>query len=246
MTDQSNVFNNTNTSQGDPQPTPPSNTSLFTDQLASITNEDGTQKYNTVEDALKGTKHAQEYIPQLKSQLSEKEAEVIALKAKLESQGTLEDVVSRLTEQPKTPEAESQPAPTATLTEESVMQLINNNKAKEQADLNEQAVSASLAEKYGDKAPEMLQAKANELGSTVQELQKIARNNPTMVMSFFQTKPIQVNNPTPSSMNVPPSSGEQAPARPKALDLLKGTNNEASDAFKGSMAATLKRLGVQE
>lgn len=242
MTDQSDVFNN-NQPQGNPQQTAPASTNPFSDHLASITNEDGTQKYGTVEDALKGAKHAQEHIPQLKSQNSTLEAENIALKAQVAQQGTLEDVVSRLTAQSNQPDAGSPPALPAGMTEESVVQLINNIKVNDQAVSNEKSVQEILVEKFGSKANEMVQAKAQEMGTTVQHLQEIARTSPTMALSLFQAAPTQTTQSVSSSV-VMPAASDPTPVRPKVLDLLSGSSG-VSDTFKASKAETYRKLGVE-
>jgi len=243
MTDQS-VFNNNNTPQGNPQQTP-STPGSYADQLASITNEDGTQKYGTVDDVLKGAKHAQEYIPQLKSQLSTAEAEIIALKAQVAQQTSLEETVSRLATPPAQTPPASQPAPTAGMTEESVQALIANSKIQDQANINEGAFSKSLVEKYGDKAEEVVTAKALEMGVTAQYLQDMARTSPHMALTLFQTAPAQPALPTTPGVSVPQGT-PQAVVRPPALDLLKGNKGQVSDSFKQAQADTYLRLGVEE
>ena len=54
--------------------TPAANPSdLFTDQLAAIKNDQGVPKYDTVEKAIEALQHSQQYIPELKTQMSNQE-----------------------------------------------------------------------------------------------------------------------------------------------------------------------------
>src|SRR5690606_2162688 len=84
-----------------------------------IVNEKGEQKYKTVQDALYGLKHAQEFIPAIKSKASEAEQENDALKEKLQ---TLEDTVLELTkrreQQPNTNGAQLDESAIANLIEQ--------------------------------------------------------------------------------------------------------------------------------
>ena len=71
MTDQ--LFTN---SESTPTPTPVTTTisdNPYADLLRNIKNEDGNQKYDTIQKALEALSHSQTYIPQIKSQLTERE-----------------------------------------------------------------------------------------------------------------------------------------------------------------------------
>ena len=71
-----------------PQETPapaPAAADPFADQLKAIVDPaTGAQKYSNVSDAFKGLEHAQNYIPTLKSEISDKDAKLAELQAELD------------------------------------------------------------------------------------------------------------------------------------------------------------------
>src|SRR5690606_21721942 len=115
------------------------------DLLKDIVNEKGEQKYKTVQDALYGLKHAQEFIPAIKSKASEAEQENDALKEKLQ---TLEDTVLELTKR-----REQQPNTNgAQLDESAIANLIEQTLSKSQKESlqkqNQAAVVSALNGKF--------------------------------------------------------------------------------------------------
>src|SRR3546814_11469683 len=89
-----NIFNNVTPPEGDKQPTPP--VDKYADLLKSIKNESGEQKYDSIEKALEALGHRQSFIPQIKSQLTEKEQELERVKAELSQRQSVEEVMQRL------------------------------------------------------------------------------------------------------------------------------------------------------
>src|SRR3546814_1625181 len=89
-----NIFNNVTPPEGDKQPTPP--VDKYADLLKSIKNESGEQKYDSIEKALEALGHSQSFIPQIKSQLTEKEQELERVKAELSQRQSVEEVMQRL------------------------------------------------------------------------------------------------------------------------------------------------------
>ncbi len=130
MADQPNVFEEQDktppegVNQEKPEATPPQEKppveDLFADQLASIRNEDGKPKYDSVQKALEALNHSQEYIPQLKTELQQREERITALERELEKRGSVEDVVSRLTgkQEQDPPREEGTPPQSAGLDEQ--------------------------------------------------------------------------------------------------------------------------------
>lgn len=190
-------------------PAPQSNApteSLFADQLKTIVDETGRQKYSSPEEALKALKHSQEYIPSLKGQLSQYEQEIARLKAELEQRSSVEDLVSRLKEPQQEPK-DVTPTP-AGLDEEAALKLVESvltQKEKQtMAQTNLAMVEQSLIEKYGDKAQETLKQKAGELGLTLEQLKRMSEETPKVVMNLF--------GHMPAPMPKPSAGGYQAPA----------------------------------
>ena len=97
--------------------------------------------------------------------------------------------------------------------------------------VNEQLVNDALVASYGDKAAEVLSAKAAELGTTVKALQQQSRENPKLVLAAFgqQSAP---SGPTTGSVNIPatrPTNDGKVTAPEKSL--LSGSTDREKVAF---------------
>lgn len=229
MSDPDNVFSNES-----PTPTQAQQQTSqdpYKDLLASIKNEQGQQKYATLEDALKALQHSQEYIPQLKTQLTEKERQAMELQAKLEQAGQLEDVVSRLTaNQNKTPAQEDKPLASG-LSEEAVAKLVQQQleqaKLQEQVQTNTAQVQQALLARYGDKTKEVVAQKAAELGLTPQELGVLSSQKPQMVLALFNAQGSTGPKPTTSSVSIPSSyERPKSELAPPSKSLLSGASTK--------------------
>jgi hypothetical protein len=214
MTDQSsNVFNQ---EVKQPEAQPASNAlspdASYADLLAMIKNEEGKQKYDSLPKALEGLVNAQQFIPQLKTELQQKEAELVELRSKLAQQASVEEVVSRLTAQAQQPKAQDTPSQASGLDEQAVMNLVQQTLAqREQQSVsasNSAQVQSALVAKYGDKAGEMVAQRAAALGTTTQKLGELASQNPQLVLELFNTSASKGPTPTTTSVN---TSGFNAP-----------------------------------
>lgn len=212
MTDQSgNVFNQEVKLEAPASAPVLSPDASYADLLAMIKNEEGKQKYDNLPKALEGLVNAQQYIPQLKTELQSKEAELVELRAKLAQQASVEEVVSRLTANNQ-PRATEIPSQASGLDEQAVMNLVQQTLAQR----DQQSVSASnsaqvqsaLVAKYGDKAGEMVAQRAAALGTTTQKLGELASQNPQLVLELFNTSAPKGPTPTTTSVN---TSGFNAP-----------------------------------
>ena len=240
MTDQSNVFEPTT-----PSATPDTNANpdltALANQLKGITNEDGNQKYDTLPKALEGLANSQTRIPELKTQLNTVQAENTALKEQLAKAEAVEDVVSRLTQNQQAAPAEATPQASG-LDENAVMQLLERvntqNAVAASEDTNEQTVNTALINSYGDKAGDVMTAKAAELGTTVQALQKLSRENPQVVLAAFGQQSAPTTSPTTSSVNIP-RMGVPEPERVTAPEksLLSGSTTREKMAFMDQIKA---------
>lgn len=250
MSDQ-NVFDSNNPQATPAQEPTPNQDNVFADQLAAIKNEEGQPKYNSVEEALKGAAHGQEYISQLKQQLSTLQQEKESLTQELGKRESVEEVVQRLTaskdEEPK------ETPPTPSLDEQTVEQLVttllDKRSAASKAEDNFNTVQSKLIEKFGSAsdASSAIQAKAKELGMATEDLGNLAKEKPSLVLELFKTSEKQ-STPNPTSGGhkttndfVPKEEGLQSPE--KSL-LVGATAKEQREYMRKVKEDVYKRLGV--
>lgn len=272
MTDQSSVFEEQNSQTPAPtgqegqqqqqqapsqepqqpaqQPTASSDT-VFADQLASIKNDRGEPKYKDLPTALQALQHSQEYIPQLKQENETLKSEVERLKAELGQRESLEETVSRLTAKGES----NQPTPqelqglTPEQVEELLEQRLSEREQRQLAQSNASQVEQAILKKYGDKARDVVQNKAQEYGMSLSELQQWASKNPKAVLALFDVKPTpQGNSQTPSSsVNIPPiRPNDPEDLAPPEKSLLRGaTMKEQMEYMRKVREHTNRRLGIQ-
>lgn len=254
MSDQTNIF------EAQPQVTQPAvettpQTASVDTQLANllsgIKNESGQQKYDSVPKALEGLAHAQQYIPQLKSELVAKDQELATLREELAKRQAVEDVVTRLTAAKEEPHSQGQPPATSGLTEEAVLKLVQGvlgqQKAHDQASQNTAQVQQALIQRFGDKSREVVDTKAKELGITAQKLGQLASENPQLVLALFNASASPTVKPTTGSQHLPST---YQPVQPKlerpTKSLLSGaTSAEQRDFMAKVKADVYARLGIE-
>lgn len=161
----------------------------LTTKLASIVNENGEPKYANVETAIDALKHSQEFIPSLKSQMTEQEAEISRLRAQVAKQEGVQEVLERFTKQPQAQQEEQNVTPSATLGQADVESLVQNmfqaQAQQTMAEKNLAQVQNSLASQYGDKASDHIASKAAALNTTREALLEMAKTNPTMALTLL-------------------------------------------------------------
>lgn len=207
----------------------------YEDLLKTIVNEHGQPKYANVNEALKALQHAQTYIPEVKSQLTAREQEVLRLQAELEQRQSIEDVVSRLAK-PSQPADQGHPPATSGLDESAVMRLVQQTLEQQAqrtaAQQNQAQVEQALKAKFGDKTKEVVQQRASELGLTPQALGELSSKSPQAVLALFNTSGTHNPQPTRSSVNIPAT---QTPATPPierpAKSLLTGASTKDQMEF---------------
>lgn len=243
MTD--NIFDGS-----DPNPEPKAdNTDPLVTKLMEIKNEDGQQKYATVEVALDALANSQQYIPTLKTEKEALEKELAELRAKQESQGNVEDVVNKLLEQRDTANAADQQAP-AGLNEDSVAEIVRKqleaDKAQAQIQLNANKVTEALEAQFGEKAREEIARKATELGTTPQALGELATQSPDLVISLFKQAGSAPVNPTASSQSTSQFRSEPKVELEKpAKSLLSGATAKEQQEYMAKVKAKVYAdLGV--
>lgn len=185
MADQSIFDNNQN-----PQATPVTSTSTpspadkLQDLLSQIKNENGEQKYKTVEDALVGLSHSQAFIKTLREEKSALEAQFNEVKPVAEKVTELERVVLELTKP-------SQQAPTSAspLSEDAVAKLVETTLTKRQqeeiAKKNLTSVVDVVKQEFGDKAEEVFYSKAAEIGLSRAEINSLAARTPQAALKLI-------------------------------------------------------------
>lgn len=221
--------------------------------LATIKNEDGKQKYDTIEKAIEALAHSQSYIPQIKSQLTEKEIELERIKSELDKRESIEEVVKRLTAS-RTPDEDYHPAPVG-LDEQAVQKLVEQSLGKTltarealtKYQGNVSKVQDTLIQRYGDKASEVVAKKASELGITPKDIEGMAGNNPAVVLELFKAQGESTPNPTTHGRNIPPINNQvQELKRPEKSLLRGGSNKERADFMKEIQKQVYARHGITE
>ena len=227
MTDQSDVFSGTTSAPAENTTSAPTD---YADLLGGILNEQGKPKYDSIPKALEGLANAQQYIPELKSTLSQKDQEIAALKAELEKRAAVEDVVTRLTANQSQPQGQGQPPATSGLDQEAVLNLVRQqleqSNVEAQAKTNYAQVQQALSQKFGEKARDVIQQKANELGTSPQELGRLASQNPKMVLALFNAEAKPSVKPTTGSVNIPPYSTQMPELERPTRSLLSGATSK--------------------
>jgi len=208
----------------------PSQESAFTDQLSMIKNENGEQKYNDIPKALDALAHSQSYIPQLKSEVETKEAEIARLTEELNKRAAVEDVVDKLTAQQAQPESTPQ---VSGMNEQEVLNLVQNFSAQQQqqsvAVNNEKQVSDALFTQYGEKTQEVVSSKAAELGMTVEALQSLSQTSPQAALQLFGSSVQPQTKATTGSINIsaqPQEANFDVPPPEKSLLRGASTNDQ--------------------
>lgn len=190
-----------------PETTPMSG--LFVDQLSSIKTEDGRQKYADVPTALASIPHAQAKISELSSKVEQLEAELAKKKG-------VEEMLERI-ETSKT--AEGTPS-NAALDEAKVMELLQRQfsqvETEKLKEANRKTVVGSLEAQFGDKAQDVFNSKAEELGVNPMFLSDLAMQHPKMVLSYFSQPTTNKANPTVGSVNTT-SMSQTHPVERKAV-----------------------------
>jgi hypothetical protein len=223
------------------------NVNVFADQLSTITNEKGEQKYDTVEKAIEALKHSQDFIPTLQSEKVALEAEVTRLREQVAQAKGVQDVVDKLTNrQNVTPQVDQ---PVAALSAEDIAKLItqqlSQGKVAETQQANELEVDTALKLKFGTEASKQVALKAHELDITPKELGVLAAKNPKMVLQLFGTTAKQVSNTT-TSYNFAPNPKDTERLQPPEKSLMQGAKTkDVIDYMKQIQAEVYKDNGVE-
>lgn len=248
MTDQS-LFNQEQQQQTPAiEQQPSSSDNSFEDLLKSIKNERGEPKYDSLPKALEGLRHAQEYIPSLKQQLTAYEQELAQLKAQQTQTKNIEELIERLTAK-----QDQQSVPTDSgLDEQKVQDLVANmlrqRDSQQTAIANLNSVENGLKQLYGEKAKDVLVAKSQELGITLEELKGLSAQSPKLVLDLFKPQAPAGTKTTTSSVNTssflskPQDSALERPSK----SLLAGASTKDQIEYMRKIKEDVyKRLNVE-
>lgn len=214
----------TSTQEEVKQPETSTKPDLFADQLASITAEDGRQKYADVPTALASIPHAQAKIKELSSKVEQLEAELAKKKG-------VEEMLERIE---TSNNAEGTPS-NATLDEAKVMELLQRQlsqvETEKQLEANRQLVKQELTQKFGDKAPEVFNKKAEELGVNPEFFTELAMKHPKMVLSYF-TQQQTANKASPTMGSVNTTSLSNSPTVERKAVTRGASSKEVLEQFR--------------
>lgn len=209
MSTDTSIFSNTdsstqtNTNIADTSNTASVNsTDTFANLLGSIKNERGEQKYKDAASALEGLKNAQEYIPQLKTELSNKDAELLTLRNEVIRLKSVDEVVQKLLVKQ---DDQTNTQVTAGLTEEQIAELVNRTlttrSTQAQQAANVDSVVKQLQTSFGAEAEKAFYNKAIELGMTMEQMNALAATSPKAVLSYFSLTASTHISPTTGGFN---------------------------------------------
>lgn len=186
MSDPTNPQNPTNT---DPL-------AALTTILADIKRDDGSQKYNDPATALQALKDSQEHI----KRLEQEKKDLLEGKEKTAIEKLLEKISVPQTQPAVTPQV------AAGVTPEDVRKILAEEEIARAQAGNDAAFKAKLVEKFGDKAVDVLQARAKELGVDVATIGAIARKSPAAALSMIGAAATQPSTPSATRGTVVPSA----------------------------------------
>lgn len=255
MSDQ-DVFNTENKSadqqEENKQVAPNESVDPWADKLKTITREDGTPKYKSVEEALEALAESQKFISTLKGENSELRSREEELSRKAAEAEALEEVVRRLKEgeqvKPKentTPEGGLNDDATV---EKKLEELLNRKQQEAQALNNLKQVNDELLNKFGEKAPDVVKAKAQELGMTTEELKSLAAKSPKLVLGHFGSTPSKTPANT-SSVNTVGLKPKDETVKQPEHSLLSGrgaTDRARAEYMRQIREDVYKKHGISE
>lgn len=220
----SNIFDEQNPASTDAGANPEvGDTNQYQEILSGIVNEEGKQKYNSVEDALKSVPFAQNHIKDLESQVAQLQEQVNNSKS---AEAILEEIRNSQAPATKqeTPELDKNTVTSL------VEQVVNQREVQNTIKANQDSVSSTLKSVYGDKAKEVYESKARELGLTPELLDNLSGRSPKAVLAYFETK---ASEPSKTSSNINTNAFNHTPEQKPAKSIMGGASTkDMRDAWK--------------
>ncbi len=210
--------------------------------LADLKNEDGTQKYKTLEDALKAAAHAQDHITKIEGENAE-------LKEKGNASDKLDELLKAVKESKGSGDGEKIPP---TMNPEDVLSIVkeyfDDTKAADSRQGNIDTVVKAFKDRYGKDAKEKLYGKADDLGFSRKEINSMIAENPNAALKVLGIEAKQ-KEPKDTLVNQGSFGTEQFRGNPdpKPKSVMGATKQgELVDAWRACKERTLKRLNLTE
>jgi len=163
------------------------------------------KKYKDEKALAKAVMHGTSTIDLYKTRMDQMREDMLKLREDNLAKANLEDLIDQLSKKQNTnhelpPVKEEKPGMSTDDLESLFETKLQQHELKKKADENLNAVRAKLKEQLGDKAPEILKQRTQELGLTDQEVSDLAKKSPTALLrvlgleqqnnqSYFQSPP---------------------------------------------------------
>ena len=211
----------------------PSQAPVVVDQLlAGIKNEKGEQKYSSVEEAIKGLAHAQEFINTLKTE-----------KAQLEGMVKSQEQLKELFNKPPVKEVVTEQVAVG-ITPEQVVTILEQREQLKVAAANRDKVKAALQEALGAEYKTVLAAKTDQLGLTRELVDNMAKTAPDALLKLLDIKAPAVKPSLKNSVMPEGFKPGEKPAK-KKFNPLDKTEDKGLTKWRESAARTNARLGLE-
>lgn len=200
----------------------PSDAPAWEDLLKQVTREDGTQKYNSPEELVKGAIHAQNHIKTL-----EQERQALSERLKALEEGREKTAVEKALEKP------NEPVPTVVgLTEQDVLALLSQVESKKQQDANVDAVRKAVIEAAGNEeaAARLFAERATAAGLDTGTLTALAAKSPEAAKRLLGiTEKAPPQSKQVRSTITPSNLPKQEPERKRVMLGGVGTRDVVSE-----------------
>lgn len=223
---------------------PVSNDDPTADLLKTIVNENGEPKYKTAEEALKATAHAQDHIKNLEAELAE-------LRNKGNASDKLDELLEAVQSQSKG-SGQGADEGASTMKPEDVLKIVQehlkDSKAAETRENNISTVTKVFRDRYGKDASEKLYGKAEDLGFTKDEINRMIATNPKAALNTLgEAQPKnKATDPVGGQGSVATANFQGSPKQAPKSIMGPTTSKSLTDAWKESQQRTLERLGFSD
>ncbi len=242
MTD---LFNNTDGTQ---QPTEggqtPTETPNYADLLASIKNENGEQKFKTLEDLAKGYSASQDFISTLKTEKTSIETQAQELAGKLKTQEELQELLKPTT--PPQPEVSPVVAdvPSTEDIAAKVMETLSQQETMKVQATNVATVKEAMKNAFGADANAKLEELTAAKGLDKATATTLAQSSPTAFLELLGVEGKAPQTQVTSSV-LPGGFQEQAPT-PIPSVMAHAKTEDIVAAWSANTKAVNEKLGVVE
>ena len=213
------------------QQTPPANVEPpkapeLPDPLKELVGEG--KKYASVDKALESIPHAQKHIEQLENELKELRDKVGKATATEEVYKTVQELLAQNKATPNSPALDE--AQIAALLDRKLTERESQAIAKR----NVESVKNALESKFGDKAKEVYNKKAEELGVPVSFLNDVVAKSPNAAFELFGLKNGSAPAPTPTKGGVNTEAFKQPASQPRKSVMGGATTSDMVAAWRAS------------